>query len=305
MEKVIETLKELKNMELTVNLLKETKIVSIIKELKKKDEFDVVKRNQTISNLSNELFNKWKKLIPDKSVKKEKIEEKKEEIKKVKKEEKKEEKDEKKEVKKEVKKEDKKDIKIEEKKMKNEEKNSQGDSTPIKLSNIVDEIFPKTKDKLRDYWIKKLYTSLNLYCQDQEQCVDIAQVIEDSVFSYFKNSNDSEYKNQLRNINFNLADKKNNRFRGIILDGKLNPQSFPKLQPIEMASEEEIQKLDKLEAERIHEMVTATQSATTDMFKCGKCKQTKCSYFQLQTRSADEPMTTFIQCHNCGNRWKQ
>ena len=44
--------------------------------------------------------------------------------------------------------------------------------------------------------------------------------------------------------------------------------------------------------------------ASTDQFKCGKCKQRKCTYFQLQTRSADEPMTTFVTCVNCNNRWK-
>ena len=42
----------------------------------------------------------------------------------------------------------------------------------------------------------------------------------------------------------------------------------------------------------------------TDMFRCGKCKEKKCTYYQLQTRSADEPMTTFVTCVNCGNRWK-
>jgi len=45
-------------------------------------------------------------------------------------------------------------------------------------------------------------------------------------------------------------------------------------------------------------------SAATDEFKCYKCKKSKCTYYQLQTRSADEPMTTFISCLVCGNRWK-
>jgi transcription elongation factor S-II len=40
------------------------------------------------------------------------------------------------------------------------------------------------------------------------------------------------------------------------------------------------------------------------IFKCGKCKSKKTTYFQLQTRSADEPMTTFVTCKECGKQWK-
>jgi len=44
--------------------------------------------------------------------------------------------------------------------------------------------------------------------------------------------------------------------------------------------------------------------AATDEFKCWKCKKRKCTYYELQTRSADEPMTTFVSCLSCGNHWK-
>ncbi len=44
--------------------------------------------------------------------------------------------------------------------------------------------------------------------------------------------------------------------------------------------------------------------AATDTFTCRKCKSKKCTYMQLQTRSADEPMTTFVSCIECGCRWK-
>lgn len=44
--------------------------------------------------------------------------------------------------------------------------------------------------------------------------------------------------------------------------------------------------------------------AATDMFTCRKCKSNKCNYYQMQTRSADEPMTTFVSCISCGARWK-
>ena len=43
----------------------------------------------------------------------------------------------------------------------------------------------------------------------------------------------------------------------------------------------------------------------TDRFRCSQCKKKLCSYYELQTRSADEPMTIFISCLNCGKRWKQ
>ena len=46
------------------------------------------------------------------------------------------------------------------------------------------------------------------------------------------------------------------------------------------------------------------EQATTDEYQCGRCRARECTYFELQTRSADEPMTTYVTCLNCGNRWK-
>ena len=42
----------------------------------------------------------------------------------------------------------------------------------------------------------------------------------------------------------------------------------------------------------------------TDRYKCRKCGSRKCSYYEMQTRSADEPMTQFFTCLECKNRWK-
>ena len=42
----------------------------------------------------------------------------------------------------------------------------------------------------------------------------------------------------------------------------------------------------------------------TGVFTCGKCRSKKTTYYQMQTRSADEPMTSFVTCLSCGKRWK-
>ena len=44
--------------------------------------------------------------------------------------------------------------------------------------------------------------------------------------------------------------------------------------------------------------------ASTDKFTCSRCKSKKCTYYELQTRSADEPVTVFITCLVCDKRWK-
>jgi DNA-directed RNA polymerase subunit M/transcription elongation factor TFIIS len=47
------------------------------------------------------------------------------------------------------------------------------------------------------------------------------------------------------------------------------------------------------------------KAMATDRFSCGRCYKRECTYYELQTRSADEPMTIFITCLNCGKHWRQ
>ena len=68
-------------------------------------------------------------------------------------------------------------------------------------------------------------------------------------------------------------------------------------------SPEKWEKLIEEKRERDKNIYDVQQKIDSE-FKCRRCKQNNCSYYQLQTRSADEPMTTFVSCHSCGNRWK-
>lgn len=56
--------------------------------------------------------------------------------------------------------------------------------------------------------------------------------------------------------------------------------------------------------EQEKKLYASNQTASIFM-RCSSCKKTtKCDYYQLQTRSADEPMTTFVTCLECDKRWK-
>ena len=57
--------------------------------------------------------------------------------------------------------------------------------------------------------------------------------------------------------------------------------------------------------QQINESILNTKLiANTDQFKCRKCDSRNCNYYQLQIRSADEPMTSFIRCIYFYNHWK-
>ena len=63
-------------------------------------------------------------------------------------------------------------------------------------------------------------------------------------------------------------------------------------------------KLIEAKAKRDANKFETNIAAATDTFTCRKCKSNQCTYYQMQTRSADEPMTCYVNCLMCGNRWK-
>ena len=63
--------------------------------------------------------------------------------------------------------------------------------------------------------------------------------------------------------------------------------------------------LQEMAVKREAKMLEVDKSAATDMFRCSRCGKRECTYYEMQTRSADEPMTQFIRCLNCGKQWRQ
>jgi len=64
---------------------------------------------------------------------------------------------------------------------------------------------------------------------------------------------------------------------------------------------------ESFEQQQIREkrQLEGDKSMATDQFLCGRCHKRECTYYEMQTRSADEPMTIFINCLNCGKHWRQ
>jgi len=114
-----------------------------------------------------------------------------------------------------------------------------------------------------------------------------------------------QYKRKFLNIHFNLKDPSNN-LKDLLLNETVKVTDVVHMKPYELNPKGPYAvTMEKLRLEDLHMYaLNAEDDNYEGMFKCGKCKSRKTTYFQLQTRSADEPMTTFVTCKNCNNRWK-
>lgn len=164
-----------------------------------------------------------------------------------------------------------------------------------------------TGDSVRDKCIEMISAALrtdNDYKDFGANCDGMAAEIEDHIYQEIR-ATDMKYKNRVRSRISNLKDPKNPGLRRNVLAGSIDLHRIATMSAEEMASDELKQLRNVLTQEAIREhQMAKTGGTSTDMLQCGKCKKKNCTYNQVQTRSADEPMTTFVLCNECGNRWK-
>ena len=171
---------------------------------------------------------------------------------------------------------------------------SQNNKTREFVINLLDsiikvkEISIKIEKSILDYTISMSINRQNIIDWNDKQFVQL-------------------YLNKSRSLVANIKKDsyiKNTMFLEKIKENKFDVEKLASLNCQEIFPEHWKNFLDeKYKKEKL--MYEDDVQANTDMFKCGRCKQNKCTYYELQTRSADEGMTTFITCLTCGNRWKQ
>lgn len=132
----------------------------------------------------------------------------------------------------------------------------------------------------------------------------VAVLVETVMFEKWGKSNGAQ-KFKYRSIMFNIKDQNNPDFRRKVLLGEFEPRAILELTPEEMASDARQVQNEKIKQKALFNSErAAAPKASTHEFTCGRCKKKETTYYQMQTRSADEPMTTFVTCVNCGNHWK-
>ncbi|XP_077460970.1 transcription elongation factor A protein 2-like isoform X2 [Stigmatopora argus] len=190
---------------------------------------------------------------------------------------------------------------------------SEESSTTAKCLDVVPSlvlslpVIPLTTDhvrnKCRELLVRALQTADD-YKTFGADCSLLAAQIEEQIFEDFK-STDIKYKARLRSRISNLKDQKNPDLRRNVLSGNISTQRIASMTSEEMASEELKKIRETLTQESIREhQLSKVGGSKTDMFVCKNCRGKNCTYTQVQTRSADEPMTTFVVCNDCGKRWK-
>lgn len=83
----------------------------------------------------------------------------------------------------------------------------------------------------------------------------------------------------------------------------MSPDEFANSTPVQQDPERWAK---MVESTNEKEKATYSKRSTASIFmNCSSCKRkTRCDSYQMQTRSADEPMTTFVTCLECDKRWK-
>jgi DNA-directed RNA polymerase subunit M/transcription elongation factor TFIIS len=134
--------------------------------------------------------------------------------------------------------------------------------------------------------------------------------LESCIYNYTKkymNSKDvpdqwreQTYNTKLSQLQFNLNQKNSPMLLVHILSGEIKISYLP------YAKADELNTVlwEPINKKREYIEYKKNNMATTTAYKCRKCGERKCTDHQMQSRSADEPMTIFVECQNCFHHFR-
>lgn len=164
----------------------------------------------------------------------------------------------------------------------------------------------RTGDKTRDNCMGLIYDGLCHMSEEPSSTIlKCAAEVERAAFAEFGPEIGEAYRTKLRSLYQNLKNKSNPGLRKRVLSGEIAPERFVTMSHEELKSAERRAEDEKIQKENMDmAMVAQAEKSISSSLQCGKCGQRMVSYSQAQTRSADEPMTTFCECQVCAHRWK-
>jgi len=164
----------------------------------------------------------------------------------------------------------------------------------------------RTNQSTRDNCIGLIYNGLaHTSTVPPSQVLSHAVAVEAAAFSIYGPESNESYKSKVRSLFQNLKNKSNPSLRVRVMSGEIPPEKFVVMTHDELKSAEKMAEVQDLLKQNMNgAMMPKAERSISTSLTCGKCGQKKVSYSQAQTRSADEPMTTFCECTVCGKRWK-
>ncbi|KAK5018416.1 transcription factor S-II, central domain-containing protein [Cryomyces antarcticus] len=181
------------------------------------------------------------------------------------------------------------------------------DVAPDKRNTKTDKVDTNvTGNATRDNCLKLMYDGLaHMSEEPPDDILRIARAVEVAAYNAYQPETSEAYKSKMRSLYQNLKNKSNPGLRTHVLNGDIAPARFVVMTHEELRSPQQRAEDARLQKENMDKaMVAQEEKSISASLTCGKCGQKKVSYSQAQTRSADEPMTTFCECTICGNRWK-
>lgn len=147
--------------------------------------------------------------------------------------------------------------------------------------------------------------------KELERCIynaSISESVERHVTCHWNNSLFKHiYLTKLRHILGNLIPSsyvQNTKLLDELRSGKYSLESICSLNTYALCNERWRDFIHRRQ-QREKRQLEGNKAMATDQFLCMRCHKRECTYYEMQTRSADEPMTIFIQCMNCGKHWRQ